>query len=165
MIVQRQIFTEIECDQIINLIKENQNIWENSDRRYESKSIFYNEKTKWIFDKMVNFFQESTHHQILELKKEIHFHTYNKGDWFGKHNDTRDRRVYSVGALLNSDFDGGDFKIYTPQETTLTKNAGNAYVFDVTYEHEITRITNGIKYSIIWFVQDNHIKIKQLSII
>jgi predicted 2-oxoglutarate/Fe(II)-dependent dioxygenase YbiX len=70
-----------------------------------------------------------------------------------------------VGALLNSDFDGGDFKIYTPQETTLTKNAGNAYVFDVTYEHEITRITNGIKYSIIWFVQDNHIKIKQLSII
>lgn len=165
MIVQKQIFTETECIHIINLIKENQNIWESVDRRYESNSIFYDENTKWIFDKMVDFFEESTHHQILELKKEIHFHTYNEGDWFGKHNDNRDRRIYSVGVLLNSDFDGGDFNIYIPQETMITKNVGNAYIFDVAYEHEITKITEGTRYSIIWFIQDNHIKIKTLSII
>lgn len=70
-----------------------------------------------------------------------------------------------MGVLLNSDFDGGDFNIYIPQETMITKNVGNAYIFDVAYEHEITKITEGTRHSIIWFIQDNHIKIKPLSII
>lgn len=165
MIVQKQVFNENECNDIIKMTMENSHNWESNDRKYQSKSIFYDDNTKWVFDRLSVFFEDATNYKIIELKKEIHFHRYIENEWFGKHNDTRDKRLFSVGVILNSDFDGGDFKIYTPQEVTLNKNIGNAYVFNVTYEHEITKIEKGVRHSLIWFIQDNHIKMKPISII
>lgn len=165
MIIEKKIFTEDECTRIIKLVKKNSQNWDFDDRRYKSMLITHDEDSEWVFGRLTEFFEEATNYKIIELKKELHFHKYDENDWFGKHNDTRDRRLFSVGVLLNSDFEGGDFKIYTPQEVILGKNVGNTYIFNVTYEHEITKITQGIRYSLIWFIQDNNIKMKPISII
>ena len=69
-----------------------------------------------------------------------------------------DNRVYAVGVLLNDEFDGGNFKLYNPNEILLNKITGNTYVFDVRVEHEITPILNGERYSLLWFIQEEHIK-------
>ena len=62
------------------------------------------------------------------------------------------------GFLLNESFDGGDFKLYGANETVINKSTGNTYVFDVKIEHEITPILRGERYSLLWFLQKEHIK-------
>ena len=115
-------------------------------------------ETNWLFDKLKKFVETETNIQIQTIKKTIHFHKFTKDDWFGKHNDNRDNRVYAVGVLLNDNFDGGDFKLYNPIEQTLNKVVGNTYLFDVRIEHEITPILDGERFSLLWFLQKENIK-------
>jgi hypothetical protein len=70
-----------------------------------------------------------------------------------------------VGVLLNDDFEGGDFKLYNPNEITLDKVIGNTYLFDVKIDHEITSILEGERYSLLWFLQNEHIKIETNKLI
>jgi hypothetical protein len=160
LINQKHLFNKEECDLIINLIKINPQNWHFKDRKYHSHPITYSLETKWLFDKLKTFFEEQSNIQIKKNKEIIHFHKFVKGDWFGKHNDIRDRRLYAIGVLLNDDFDGGDFKLHNPNELTLDKFIGNTYIFDVRIEHEITPLLHGERYSLLWFLQNEHIKIK-----
>ena len=159
------MFSKEECRSIIwdtsRVIKG----WDMKDRRYNSLSVEYTNDTKWIFDRLKNFFEDETDLKIIKIKKEIHFHKFSKGDWFGKHNDNRDKRLYGVGVLLNEDFEGGEFKMYNESELTLDKLIGNTYLFDVRIEHEVTPIISGNRYSLLWFLQDEHINFTKKSII
>jgi hypothetical protein len=163
-IIQKVLFTKLECDSII---WQNTNVrnWDKKDRKYKSISLKYSEDTKWIFLKLKNFVEEFTDAKIINLKKVIHFHKFNEMDWFDKHNDNKDNRIYAVGVLLNDDFKAGDFKLYNPDEILLDKVVGNTYIFDVTIEHEITPILQGERYSLLWFLQKEHIKIKTNKLI
>ena len=62
--------------------------------------------------------------------------------------------------MLNDNFNGGDFKLYNPDEVKLDKVTGNSYIFDVKIDHEITHILEGERYSLLWFLQQEHIKSK-----
>ena len=144
-IFEKLLFTPDECDKIISLQKVNFQTWKNVDRDYESSSIFFNEDTKWIFEKLKKFFEDETGYTMLKLKEEIHFHTFTKEDWFGVHDDARDSRLFSVGVLLNDDFEGGDFKLYNPHEILVKKIKGNSYIFNVDISHEVTPIELGTR--------------------
>jgi hypothetical protein len=158
MIIQKSLFTKEECNSIILYNNTDIPNWKMEDRNYYSQPINYSLETNWIFNKLKIFAEENTNIKIKTLKKTIHFHKFKKGDWFGKHNDVRDNRVYAIGVLLNDTFIGGDFKLYDPNEITLNKTNGNAYIFDVTIQHEITPILEGERYSLLWFLQKEHIK-------
>ena len=159
VLTQNVLFTKLECDSIIwqNTAVTN---WNKDDRKYKSILLEYSNDTEWIFLKLKNFVEESTNIKITNLKKVIHFHKFNEMDWFDKHNDNKDNRIYAVGVLLNNDFKGGDFKLYNPDEIILDKVIGNTYTFDVRIEHEITPILQGERYSLLWFLQREHIKFK-----
>ncbi len=166
MLLKEQIvFTKEECEIILSYNITNTTNWQMLDRKYESNSINYSEETKWIFDKLKSFFETETDIKIQSIKKQIHFHKYKKDDWFDKHNDIRDNRFYAVGVLLNDDFDGGDFIMYNQNEQILNKKVGNTYLFDVRIEHEIKPILNGERYSLLWFLQYGHIKLKPNKLI
>jgi hypothetical protein len=153
------LFTKEECESIV--LHNNSYItnWKMVDRKYDSQIINYSNETRWLFDKLRLFFETETNIQIKSIKNKIHFHKFIKGDWFGKHNDNRNHRVYAVGVLLNDNFSGGDFLLYNPSEQKLNKTIGNTYLFDVKIEHEITPITNGERYSLLWFLENEHIKL------
>lgn len=165
MIFQKKIFEVDECLKIINLNKINTQLWYNDDRNYESQSIKYNEETNWIFERLQNFFEETTKQKITNVKKEIHFHTFKVGDWFGRHSDAKSFRIFSIGVLLNNDFEGGEFILYDKENVVLEKTIGNCYIFNVDIEHEITKVVEGNRFSIIWFIDYNQIKLKSNSII
>lgn len=159
MILKEKIlFSKEECKSIITYNDTHITNWKMDDRKYDSQPINYSLETKWLFDKLKDFVERETNIEIRTLKKTIHFHKFTKGDWFGKHNDIRDNRVYAVGVLLNDDFEGGDFKLYNPNEIILDKVIGNTYLFDARIEHEITPILKGERYSLLWFLQNKHIK-------
>jgi len=160
MILQEKIlFSKEECQSIIFYGSNNITDWNNNDRKYRSQPITYSLETKWLFDKLQTFFEEELNIQIKKNKEVIHFHKFIKGDWFGKHNDVRDGRIYAVGVLLSDDFEGGDFKLYNPGEIILDKVIGNTYLFDVRIDHEIAPILEGERYSLLWFLQNEHVKI------
>jgi hypothetical protein len=165
MLKQKILFSKEECQSILWDYNTKITEWSMHDRKYNSHQLNYNENTKWIFDKLKNFFEIENNLKIIKLKEQIHLHKFTKGDWFGKHTDIRDNRLYAVGVLLNDDFDAGDFKLYNPNEFILNKKIGNTYIFDVRIEHEITPILEGERYSLLWFLQNEHIKLETNKLI
>lgn len=157
LLKEKIMFTKDECEVIMSYNDINITNWEMRDRKYDSAPIMYSRETEWLFDKLKTFFETETGIKIRSVKKQIHFHKYQKGDWFGKHNDIRDNRFYAVGVLLNNDFDGGDFIMYNPNEQIINKKVGNCYLFDVRIDHEIKPILTGKRYSLLWFLQQEHI--------
>ena len=153
-------FSKEECESIILYNSTHITNWVMGDRKYNSQPINYSLDTKWLFDKLKDFVEKETNIEIRTIKKTIHFHKFTKGDWFAKHNDIRDDRVFAVGVLLNDGFDGGNFKLYDSNETIINKLTGNTYIFDVKIDHEITPILNGERYSLLWFLQNEHLKVK-----
>ena len=165
LLKQKQIFSKVECEKIINILKPKKEEWKNNDRKYGSTLINYCDENKWIFEKLKDFFEGEIGDEIILLKNYIHFHLYNEGDYFSKHNDNKKQRIYGVGCLLNIDFVGGDFIFYNKPETIIKKEIGNAYVFNVNIEHEITKIETGIRYSLLWFLENENLKIKNKKMI
>ena len=158
ILIQKILFNQQECQSIIDITKSKKQNWNYKDRIYESMSIEYDQNTIWLFDKLKYFFELETQNTIKKIKKTIHFHKFTKGDWFEKHNDIRNNRVYAIGVILNDNFEGGDFKLYNPNEIILNKVIGNTYIFDVNIEHEIAPILEGERFSLLWFLQNEHIK-------
>ena len=166
MILKEKIlFSKEECESIISYNDTHITNWVMGDRKYHSQPINYSLETKWLFDKLKTFFEEQSNAQIKKNKEVIHFHRFVKGDWFDKHNDVRDERIFAVGVLLNDDFEDGEFKLYNPNEIILNKEIGNTYLFDVRIEHEITPILEGERYSLLWFLENKHIKIEKNKLI
>jgi hypothetical protein len=162
---QKILFSKDECESIISYNNTDITNWTSGDRKYNSQPINYSLETKWLFDKLKDFVEKEATIRVRTIKKTIHFHKFTTGDWFGKHNDIRDNRVYAVGVLLNDDFEGGDFKLHDPNKITLNKIVGNTYLFDVRIYHEITPILEGNRYSLLWFLQNEHIKIETNKLI
>lgn len=160
MITQKILFTKEECDKIINLKKLNPQKWSFSDRDYNSKLINFNEETEWIFDKLKDFFESAFDVKIVKLKEDIHFHHYGEGDYFNRHNDNINNRIYGVGVLLNDDFSGGDFKFYGNENIKINKEVGNTYIFHVSTDHEVEPIITGERFSLLWFLESKNIKQK-----
>lgn len=162
MIVKEKIlFNKEECDSIIwdsNVYTTN---WNKIDRKYDSQPIKYSSETKWIFDKLINFFEEQTGFRIIKIKETIHFHKFKNEDWFNRHNDVAESRLYAIGVLLNDNFEGGDFSLYNKNEYVLNKTLGNTYLFDVRIEHEIKPILKGERYSLLWFLQNEHVELNK----
>lgn len=160
LLKESMLFTKEECVKIISYGDNNITNWKMPDRKYDSQFINYSVETQWVFDRLKIFFESETDIKIRNIKKQIHFHKYQKDDWFDRHNDDRDNRCYAVGVLLNDNFEGGEFTMYNPTKQHLNKEAGNSYIFDVKIEHEIKPILNGERYSILWFLQQpQHIKL------
>lgn len=160
LLKQKHLFNIDESNLIISYVNSNITNWRLRDRKYNSQPINYSLETKWLFDKLKKFFEENTNIKIIKIKETIHFHKFTKEEWFGKHNDNRDNRIYAVGILLNDNFDGGDFILYNDEKIVIEKITGNTYIFNVGIDHEVTTIKKGERYSLIWFLEKDNIELK-----
>lgn len=165
LLIEKNIFSSEECSEIIKMNLQNAKVWYAGDRSYTSFDFFYNEENTWVYDRFSKFFINETGIKIKELKKNIHFHKYVEGDKFDLHNDDMRERVYGVGLVLNNEFEGGDFIFYNPEKIVLSKEVGNAYIFDVRINHQIKVISSGIRYSMLWFLGKNNLEFEKNNLI
>ena len=82
MILQKQIFSEDECNIIINNTEKLQMFeWQKSDRKYTSSQIYKSNETIWIFDKLKDYFEHETNNKLLNNIERIHFHKFTINDF------------------------------------------------------------------------------------
>lgn len=165
LLKEKILFNKAECESVVWNVNKSIANFDMENRKYHSQPINYSLQNKWLFDKLKNFFEQETGLEIIKNKEEIHFHKFVKGNWFDKHNDVKNGRMYAIGLLLNDKFEGGDFKLYNPNEIILNKVIGNTYIFDVRIEHEITPILEGERFSLLWFLQNDNVKIPTITLI
>ena len=157
------MFSKEECQEIINL----SNVLEGTRRdetprliRYTFYSIPHKEEYLWIFKRFNDFLTQSTGISVVEDLDTIHLFDYSVGDQFKRHKDVYyEGQVQNVGATLNEDYEGGDFKLYKP-ELTLPKETGNMYTFKCSREHEVLEVTKGHRWSLIGFYFYKHLDLK-----
>ena len=125
-----------------------------------------NQNNKWFLDRIKKHIEESLKINLIELNEDFHVLIYKVGDAFPKHIDyfsnSDNPRIYTFGLLLNDDFEGGEFVIYTESTKTLNKTIGNSYLFDTTIPHEVKKISKGDRISLIIHIRNNEIKKRNL---
>lgn len=161
MFIQEVIFTEDECREIISLTDTINKIDGSVKYEHVNLKVSFDEfklepsnKTYWIIERLKEFLEKNTKIKIKSLKKDVHILCYGINDGFSKHIDwnpeSSDVRVYTIGVLLNTDFENGDLLVYeTKNPSFLDKKCGNCYIFDSMIEHEVNKITNGKRYSLV----------------
>ena len=148
-------FTPEECKTIIDISnnsekKLGQNLNYRTKHSYKYTNISYNATTDWIFERVSKFFTQSSGLDLVLPLNQISIHSYNEGEYFDRHSD-QDYAIFSIGACLNDEYEGGDFKVYSP-DYTVPKDVGLIYYFDSRKQHQITKITKGTRWSLICFV-------------
>jgi hypothetical protein len=162
---QKILFTKEECDSIINTYT---NLPINGTggatfQKYVYRNLNY-ETHGWIVDRFANWVETEANCKIDWLAspiKEFYLQTYEVGDRFMKHDDSKYDRLYSVGLLLNDGFSGGDFIVdVNKNESVLFDNKiGNCYFFESRYQHELMEITNGTRHIILVFFKKQQVKL------
>jgi len=187
MIHQEKIFTKEECKEIIKLSKiykstafftKDTGITEDkSANRIESITykmnrydIMRDEKSEWIFNKLLNWFSTITNIKLNDKNstKWLVVHKYIIGDKFDLHTDITEgnesiKRRYNVGLQLNDEYEGGDYVLYDVDNNPiiLSKEPGTALTYRSTTPHQIKEVTNGERWSIIMMIHKDEILEKE----
>jgi predicted 2-oxoglutarate/Fe(II)-dependent dioxygenase YbiX len=162
MIHQEKLLTKQECQDIINY-SESLDYWERreSPKGNEVKYKYFVmdiSNFELIGDKFLNYIEKNLNYKlsfvtILLLK-------YVKGDYFGRHIDANNNEKYShdgienVNTVLNDTFKGGDF--YLDNEKIKT-TIGHVYNYKSDTYHEVTEITEGVRYSLLCYVRTRNL--------
>jgi hypothetical protein len=158
-------FTKEECDKIIGL----SNVLERHERdesprpiSYDFYSIGWNEEYKWIFDRIDQYFTETTGIKVVKSLDAVHLFDYSLGDKFVRHRDTYyHNQIHNIGVCLNEDYEGGDFVLHEPEYVVLPKKTGEIYTFKHSYEHEVLEVIKGHRWSLIGFYFYEHLDLQK----
>ena len=183
MIYQEKIFTKEECDLIISYanpemdIKKYFNFTETVTAKLDNNKLkmgfktSYNvfvllndETNKWFFDKLTNWFEKTSNIKLNNENKISYctLHRYDIGDRFVKHVDITEgfeRRRYNIGIQLNDNYEGGEYVIWDDNENEIiiSKETGTALAYHGRLFHEINKITEGERWSIVMPLNDFNI--------
>ena len=160
--IQKVIFTEEECKDIIEFFKQTDDRILNNDTpgqtrvKYKGYLIKHTDNSEFLYKKLFEFFEENTGKKIYSYPPEIYIMQYDEGDLFSQHTDDIKERIYVMGIQLSDDYEGGDYIFYEKEgPITVDKNVGNCYITSALLSHEVKKITKGVRYSLVAFVDKN----------
>ena len=172
MIYQEKLFSKEECDIILEL--SNSLEFRDGNARYSKDNMHAdfdeywvsdNENAVWFMDKIKSFAEKQLKIKLKKLKSDVAILKYKEGQGIDMHIDYNpknvDVRMYTVGLMLNTDWEGGEFIIKdgtTGEETILNKEIGNTYIFDAFSPHVINKVTNGVRCVLITHILNSEIK-------
>jgi predicted 2-oxoglutarate/Fe(II)-dependent dioxygenase YbiX len=170
MFYQNVIFNKEECNKIISLIDSISKIDGKNKYGADSKTdVSFDEyrirdtiENAWFMDKIKTSVEDVLKIKLNLIDNDVHILSYGINDGFSKHIDfnaaDKDPRVYTIGVLLNTDYEDGNLIIYENEKIILNKLSGNFYIFKTTIPHEVEKITNGKRYCIILHIKNSEIK-------
>jgi len=179
MLIQKKIFYKKDCKKILSLINVNNlghsylNLsTENTNKKgkmsFEQYKINSDVDTDWFIKIIKNFIYENTKIFVNEIKLDVQILKYTINSQFPKHRDSdntiptnpNQQRLFTIGILLNEDFEGGDLIVYDNKKNYLKKTTGNSYIFESSLEHEVTKITSGIRYVLVAHLRSKEVQKK-----
>ena len=92
---------------------------------------------------------------------DIQYLEYKVGDYYNIHSDIDNgqacQRKISMSWVLNSDYEGGDFKIYEHGDSTVINlTPSNVLAFTSFYNHSVSMVTSGIRKALVcWYIGDS----------
>lgn len=119
------------------------------------------ESTQWFFDLISEFLSHEYPNNKIKEGRFFYAHEFFTGAKFTKHVD-KDRQhdwKVIVGAKLNDDFRGGELLTYNPDGEIATE-AGLLYRMDSEVLHEVTEVTEGTRYSFVYFISHQDLGIE-----
>ena len=117
--------------------------------------IFREKNTEWVFEKLLNWFQNVSNIKLKEtpVLTGMALLNYKVGDFFMKHTDiikNFEWRRWTINIQLGNQYKGGDYVLYLDDtEIVLNKEMGNAIAYWAGTEHEIKEIEEGERWSIV----------------
>jgi hypothetical protein len=156
------IFTKEECDKIIEysqtLKKRRQKPSNGRLVSYEHYTLELNDDTEWVYKKLNSHLEKVTNTQVIKEVDNIMINHYTLGDCFEKHQDLYFKnQTFNVAVHLNENYEGGDFTFYEP-DYIMPKITGLSYVFQNNRWHEVKKVTEGDRWSMIAFYKRENIK-------
>ena len=169
------VFTNEELDKIIEISKRYDEIDGNVSgqidytyRKSKIKWLFYNDETKFIYDKIVTIMKDANskiwNFNITSLVDAIQFAEYSEDsegnvsghyDWhmdFGSNSSTR-KLSLSVQLTDDNNYEGGDLELMIHRSIVKAPREKGLCIFFPSYiTHRVTNVTKGTRRSLVfWF--------------
>jgi hypothetical protein len=150
-------------DKLIQVKKSDRNYYVYTLNDYD-KNIFLTKVLKWI--EVIAKIKLNSYDSNLY---DSYLINYNKGDFFSKHKDSdylkKDVvRKFVGGFHLYSDYTKGEFVLYNSiEKINILNKPGVTYLFDSSIEHEVLPIETGIRKSIVFFINEEHLILDKIK--
>ena len=168
-IVQEVLFTDSECDTLINEVSEwTRSLTAHSRDKYSEQDFDFRNSYEGIYtlsdSVKTMLLNKIGKWNISDLLPMGRVQRYQTGEYFRKHADKNKRlfvdRLKTLTIQLSNtcDYEGGAFKIFSGTEvTTVDETRGNVIIFDSQLKHEVEDVTSGTRYSFVSWLTDEHI--------
>jgi hypothetical protein len=183
--VIRNVFSKDECLKIINSghefvpstiyrHKDNSDIKQSNfqdklnlnDRNSLSKTLFVNQETQWIYDriaKLVIKANKAFYNFIIDGILQMEVLKYEQNGFFGPHSDLGNQEVsgrkLTIVAMLSdsSEYEGGNLKfLFEKEQPQLLQ--GSVVIFPSYAFHVVEPVTNGNRYTLVTWVEGPHFR-------
>ena len=150
------LFTDEECLDIINIL-ETEGRWvyclgkiRSNHKVIVDNNFKYYDRVRLLSDSITGY----------ESYGVLHFLKYNPGDYYGQHidrvniSDHHYDGLFNLNCMLNDAFKGGEFKL---KGDTITTTIGSAYTYESTLPHEVTKVTSGVRYVMMYYIRERDV--------
>jgi flagellar basal body rod protein FlgC len=119
------------------------------------------ETTQWFFDLISEFLKNDYPNNKIKKGNYFYAHEFFTGAKFTKHIDKERQNDWAlvIGAKLNNDFNGGKLLTYNP-DSELATEMGVIYKMNSNTLHEVTEVTEGTRYSFVYFITHDELGIE-----
>lgn len=161
----RNFLSENECQSLLHTYLNNglfksAEITNGVNNEVRKSSIFFIDKIDSLNKKLLQSINENVKIKGVDIRNlgPYQFTKYSVGDFYEWHtdsdNDKNKSRHYSIVIQLNDDYGGGtlQFKDENQKEYDLERGVGNLFIFDSNTIHRVTKVTSGIRYSLVNWV-------------
>lgn len=103
--------------------------------------------------------------KILDLKNEfylrrVQYNQINKGNFVGYHLDTDSNPDYLAACVmqLGENFDGGIYRVFQKDKSynDFHPTKGSLIISNCNYPHEVTKVTDGERKSLVFFISNHY---------
>lgn len=161
----KNFLSENECKSLLNtylneaLLKASE-ITEGINDEVRKSSTYFINKIDSLNEKLLQIINENIKIKGVDIRNlgPYQFTKYSVGDFYEWHtdsdNDKNRNRNFSIVIQLNDDYEGGSLQLKdeNQNEYDLERGVGNLFIFDSNIIHRVSKVTGGIRYSLVNWV-------------
>jgi predicted 2-oxoglutarate/Fe(II)-dependent dioxygenase YbiX len=156
---QKKPYQHLSIEQCKNLINTAESIgWKPEITKLHNYKVVTFEVNDEIKDIITSYCENNLN---LEIKKvNVGIMKYEKDCFFERHIDRYSESesnhdfLYNINVRLNDDYKGGEFYL---NDSPYQKPVGEIYHYKSTEYHEVKRITEGIRYTAIFYIRERDV--------